>query len=202
MDRVTIHGRSYPFLSGGTTIRITDTALPFLAFLARNFPAEVNKALGHVGWWLRGEMQEAVYRDAPPSGGMWPSLSMIQRLRTLDDLKGAFKSPATHAFGKLVKALGYRRDKRLMMVQVGWLSKASAFRAAILQKGFSTRVTPRMRRFFAAAGAGIPSGRIESPGRDLINPVFTANRREIGRRIERKVGEYLNNTGRKFGRPA
>ncbi|MBC16555.1 MAG: hypothetical protein CL942_05830 [Desulfovibrio sp.] len=204
IDTVTIGDRKYPFYSKatGSMIEIRDGITPYMSYLVQTFPDELNKALGHIGWWMRRRIQDAVYEEDPP-GTNWPELSDIQRLRTLDDIKRErlgkrLRAPATHAFGQLVRAIGYKRDKHLMRVRVGWLSKAAASRAARLQAGFSTPVTPKMKRFFAAAGLPIPSGSIKTEGRELIQPVFDATKGEVMQRIEDKVHGYLFKTEKKF----
>ncbi|WP_018125701.1 hypothetical protein [Desulfovibrio oxyclinae] len=193
--------RTYPFYSshrGGARVAIRDTTAPFMAFLVRTFPSEFNRALGSAGWWLQQEIKNTVYDEDPP-GENWPELSEIQQQRVLDDAKGHFRQPATHAYGQLVKAVGYRRDKRLMRVRVGWLSPAAARRAWSLQRGFSTRVTDKMRRFFGAAGLPIPAeDTIESPPRDLITPVYEGSRDEVFERIEQKISYYLGKSSRAF----
>ncbi len=184
-------------------LEIRDGVTPFLAYCARTFPNEMNKALGHIGWWMRKRIQEAVYKEKP-QGTHWPALSDIQRMRTLDDVKRerlgkSLRAPATHAFGQLVKAVGYKRDKALMRVRIGWLSRAAAAKAAKLQAGFSTPVTLKMKRFFAAAGLGIPEGgSIRTEGRELIRPMFEASQREVMQRIEDKIHSYLFRAERKF----
>jgi len=205
MDTVRIGDRDYPFYSkaSGSMLEIKDGVTPFLAYCARTFPNELNKALGHIGWWMRRKIQDAVYEEDPP-GANWPAISDIQRMRTLDDVKRErlgkqLRAPATHAFGQLVKAIGYKRDKTLMRVRIGWLSKAAAAKAAKLQAGFSTPVTGKMKRFFAAAGLGIPEGgTIRTEGRELIRPMFETSRQEVMERIEMKIEGYLFRTERKF----
>ena len=191
---------SHPGLS--TSIKIDDTATPFLSYLARTFPEELNKALGALGWMLKNEIQDSIYGANPP-GASWPPLSDIQTYRVLDDVKREkmgkkLRAPATNPFGALVRAVGYRRDKHAMKVQIGWLSASAASWALKLQKGFSTEVTPQMRRFFAASGLGIPKGgTIETPGRDLIGPIFEHMHPQFGPFLERKVGEYLRGAAKR-----
>jgi hypothetical protein len=209
LDTVNIKGRNYSFSDAktGTMVTVQDGVTPFLTYLAKSFPKEFTKALGSVGWWLRKRIQDAAYEENPPHTN-WPPLSDIQRLRTLDDVKRerlgkSLRTPATHAFGALVKAVGYKRDKTLMRVRVGWLSSSAASKAAKLQAGFSTQVTGKMKRFFAASGLGIPKGAtIETKGRELIRPVFEDSREEIGRRIETKISEYLGRSESRFGKAA
>jgi hypothetical protein len=203
-----IRMRNYEFFTkNGSMVTVKDGVTPFMAYLAKTFPKEFTKALGSVGWWLRKRIQEAAYSENPPHAH-WPALSDIQQLRTLDDLKRErlgkkLRDPATHAFGALVKAVGYKRDKALMRVRVGFLSQDAAAKAARLQAGFSTKVTDKTRRFFAAAGLGIPKGEtIETEGRALIQPVFEASKKEIGVRIETKISEYLGRSERRYSRAA
>ena len=172
--------------------------------LADTFPGEFNRALRHIGWWLRKEMQDAVYRGGPASA-RWPRLSQIHAMRTIDDAKaeqgrGKRKPPATHPFGRLVHAIGYRHDRAGMSVRIGWLSRSAAQQAQKIQKGERIRVTDRMRRFFWAAGVPLSSHTREmvAPARNLIGPVYQEKRFEIQKRIEERI--LLNLQKRPSGR--
>ncbi len=183
-DTVNIKGRSRPFFEAG--VEIKDESAPYLNHLAKTFPHELNRALRHIGWWMRKEMQDAVYRGGPASA-RWPRLSQIHASRTIDDAKGRFKAPATHPYGRLIRALGYRHDAAAMSVRIGWLSRAAAQQAEKLQQGERVQVTEKMRRFFWAAGVPLTTSTINVPARPLIEPMFFEKRREIHARIEKRV---------------
>lgn len=210
-DRVTINSltgtsglqrkaRSFEFFDGGGTfVRINDTAEPYLSYLARRFPSEVNRALRHVGWWLRKELQDAVYQGGP-DGHPWANLSSPHVRRVFDDLKGFPRSPRTNPFGLLVRAIGYKHEAGNMRVRVGWLSRSAATRGGELQRGFTKTVTPKMRRFYWAAGVPLKkeTREIRVPARDLFTTMFFLKRREINERIERRVLELLRKSNQRF----
>ncbi len=196
--KVTSKGRTYNFYGNGTAIRINDNAGPYLRHLANTLPNEFNRALRHVGWWSREELQQAVYQGGP-RGHRWPPLSGVHQQRQLQDLKSKrYREPATHPFGRLVRAIGYKHEKNLMKVRVGWLSRSAAEAASKVQSGQTIRVTPKMRRFFWAAGVPLTSDYINIPARELMEPFFRNRRGDIHERIERRVGYYLRKQEKKF----
>lgn len=196
---VNIHNRNYGFFDagGGTIVRIEDNVEPYLTHLARTFPDEFNRALRHVGWWCRQELQNAIYQGGP-EGHHWPELSEVQKYRKIDELKGRTRPPAVHPFGKLVKAIGYKHEQSLMRVRVGWLSSAAAQLGAQVQRGDTTKVTPRMRRFFWAAGIPLGKDYIRIPARELFKPFFVARERDIHTRIETRIFLYLKKAKAKY----
>ena len=196
---VNIKGRDYRFYaSGGTLFKINDTATPYLAMLVRTFPVEVNKALGSLGWTLRTKMREAM--RAGGVGGGWPKHAGIGRLnQKVGDRARSTRAanPHTGLFGHLYMAIGYRRDKANMRVQIGFLSKRSANLAARLQEGFETPITEKMRRLYSLRGLKLSAkGSIKTPARPLVAPVYQAVQGQIGPFIEAKLLEYLNRSRR------
>lgn len=95
--------------------------------------------------------------------------------------------------GSLTQAVGYEH-KQFLRVGVGWLSPSSAKLGYWFQAGKKTTVSPRMRRFFAAAGVPLSKGKaiVESPPRPVFSPVFARHGREIPRRFEERIWHYLN----------
>ena len=192
---VEINGRKYPIFSDGTIgtmVRINDEAQPYLAYLARTLPGEFYRALRHVGWWLRKEIQDAIYHGGPRSR-RWPALSDIQELRVLDDLKGRPRPPRTHPFGNLVRAIAYKHEPEKQRVRVGWLSRAAAIRGAELQEGFKDVLTPKVRSFFWAAGLPLSKDKtfLRTPARPLFGPIFFEKQKESRERIEKKFLSFL-----------
>ena len=193
LDMVTIKGRKYPFIDVGTMIRINDEAQPYLAHLARTFPNEFNRALRHVGWWLHRELKEACYKGGSP-GQHWPELSLVQKGRWFEYASGRrnIRSLTPWAFGRLVYAIGYKHEPEKQRVRIGWLSKSAARRAAELQQGFETKITPKMRRFWWALDAPLSKKTtLRTPARPLIEPMFKAKEHEIKERIEKRILGYL-----------
>ncbi|MFZ5586141.1 MAG: hypothetical protein ACOZHQ_09450 [Thermodesulfobacteriota bacterium] len=208
-DTVNIGGREYPFIAfggaGGSMLTVNDTAAPYLAHLAKTFPGEFSRALRHVGWWLRQELKDAAYKGGV-AGVNWPPLTTLHKLRVLDrakaeDMGGRMRRGLTPwHFGHIAKAIGYKYEPGVPRVRIGWLSRSSARLGAMVQAGFSTPVTPKMRRFFWAVGARPPAGNvIASPARPLVFPMFLATRGEVLHRIELRVYEYLTKGRTMFG---
>jgi len=193
VDSVRIKGRRYRFYGNDTFVRIRDEAHPWLQHMAREFPSELNRALRHVGWWARKELRSAIF-EGGVAGSSWPPLSDVQQMRRIDDLKGRLRNPRTHPFGSLVRAIGYKHEPAIMRVRVGWLSRSAAAQGAKLQKGFTTQITPKMRRFFWAADIPLSGSKavFRTPARPLFDPFFMANRRKIYARIESRILYYLN----------
>lgn len=193
---VNIKGRDYRFYaSGGTLFRINDNTTPYMAMLVRTFPAEVNKALGSLGWYLRDKVREAIRAEGP--GGGWAKHAGIGKIHIRGDRAWRTRAANPHSglFGHLYMAVGYRRDKANMRVQIGFLSKRSAGLAAKLQEGFSTPVTDKMRRLYSLHGIKLRAkGTITTPARPLIAPVYQEVQGEIVPYIEGKILDYIHRT--------
>ncbi|MBU1040139.1 MAG: hypothetical protein KKF77_03445 [Proteobacteria bacterium] len=193
---VNIKGRDYRFYaSGGTLFEINDAVAPYMAMLARNFPGEVNKALGSLGYHLRKTMREAM--RAGGVGGSWPKHAGIKRLnRKIGDRAWRTRSANPHdgLFGHLYMAIGYRRNQANMRVQIGFLSRRSSHLAEKLQSGFETPITAKMRRLYSVRGLKLSKKRaVVTPARPLVGPVFQLTRHTYEPFIEARVLKYLNN---------
>lgn len=195
-------GRRYPFLNGGPQgqpvhLSIDDGGGRYLRRLASQFPREFAKAIKSAGWALRKDLQDDIYKGGPGEA-RWSPLSGPHAGRVFDDAKGIQRVPRTHPMGQLVRAIGYRYDRSSQSVRVGWLSHSAAKRGAELQRGFRTRVTKKMRRFFWAIGVPIAKGTtmIETPGRDLFDTVMRHREKAIQRYIENKVHDLVRGSGR------
>lgn len=193
---VNIKGRDYRFLSsGGTLFQINDSVAPYMAMLAKNFPAEVTSALGSLGYHLRKTMRAAM--RAGGVGGSWPAHSGIKRLsRKIGDRAWRTRSANPHdgMFGHLYMAIGYRRDKSNMRVQIGFLSRQSSALAEKLQSGFETAITAKMRRLYSVRGLKLSKKRaVVTPARPLVRPVYQMTKHTYEPFIEARVLKYLNN---------
>jgi hypothetical protein len=172
----------------GTMIKIDDKASPWLADLAKRFPAEFNRAIRHVGWWLMKELKDAAAEGGPP-GHKWPALSEAHKYRKFDDLKYKLARPALQHFGRLAKGIGYKHEPDQQRVRVGWLSSSLAWWGNRLQEGFDTPVTPKVRRFSWAAGVHPKKStiRYRVPARPLFAPIFRQHRPTIQQKIEDRI---------------
>lgn len=182
--------------NSSTMIRIDDEAGPWLAYAARAHPKAVNSALASAGWKLRKELQDSIYRGKAGST-RWPRLSDVHRYGKIDDLKERRRQPRTWAYGRLVKAVAYHRDKQMMRVRVGWLSKSAARLGTILQSGEKTgeMITEKERGLFHAAGVHMKKGRkrIDVPPRPLMQPVWDDKKAEMLRFIEKRIWKKIAN---------
>ena len=203
----TASGRNRPFFAGsggGTMLVVNDEAAPYLAWLARTFPNEFNKALRRLGGRLRKTIRAGMESEAP-GGSAYPPLSEISRYRLLDDYRnrrnaktGGFRGPRSlrergKAYGKLIQAVGYRHEPELMRVQIGWLSASAASRARQLQAGFRTSLTSKMRRFFALAGIFLKADKpaLDTPARPVIEAAWKAENAALTGQIESFISELL-----------
>lgn len=172
----------------GTMIKIDDQTSPWLADLAKRFPSEFNRALRHVGWWLRTELKDAAAAGGP-RGHRWPALSDAQKYRRFDDLKYKLAQPAVQHFGRLAKGIGYKHEPDKQRVRVGWLGPTLASWGNRLQEGFETPVTSKLRRFSWAAGVhpkkSTTSYRV--PPRPLFAPIFRQHNATIQKKIEDRI---------------
>jgi hypothetical protein len=184
----------------GSPVRISidDGGGRYLRHLAEIFPKEFARAIKSAGWALRKDLQEDIYRGGPGEA-RWMPLSGPHAGKVFDDAKPVKPNvPRTHPMGQLVRAIGYRYDAASQSVRVGWLSHSAAKRGAELQRGFRTRVTKKMRRFFWAIGVPLAKGTtmIETPERPLFDVVLRHRERAIQRYIENKVHDSVRKSNR------
>lgn len=192
----TSRGKAYPVVldktAFGTRFKVTDSSVPMLAALLREFPNDLNRALGSVGYWVRAVIRGALNHEGRPYAD-WPPVEEISFSRR--DKAGGWSMADNpfqgQPFGALVQAVGYLREKAKFQVSIGWLSKAAARLGGMLQAGFRTRVTHLMRRRFIRAGYRLGKSEIVSPARPLIRPVYSAVEPRIGARIEARIQKYL-----------
>lgn len=194
----TSRGKAYPVVldktAFGTRFKVTDSSVPMLAALLREFPNDLNRALGSVGYWLRAVIRGALNHGGRPYAS-WrerAGISIPHGRRKGDEARSGVNSTPDQPFGALVQAVGYLREKAKFQVSIGWLSKAAARLGGMLQAGFRTRVTHRMRRKFIKSGYSLGAKpEIETPARPLIRPVYNAMLPRIGPRIEARIQKYL-----------
>ena len=194
---MTQSGRRYPFHDGPMHIRmdVADGGGAYLRHLADTWPKEFARALKSAGFQLRKSLQDDIYAGGPKEQ-RWSPLSGMQALGVVDDAKGRHRVPRTHPMGRLVRAVGYRYNQNTQSVRVGWLSHQAAKMGGILQPGFDTQVTPRMRRFLWAIGVPVAKAALRTPPRDLFDTVIRHREREIHNYVERRVHEFVRRSGR------
>lgn len=192
--------RRYGFYDGGGSLFIiNDGITPYMAMLARTFPKELTRALGSIGYETKRELQAIMKAGSGPAGTAWKPLSesvwlQFSRYEGRQKKLGLSergKMGTGALFGKLTRAVGYKREKDLMRVRIGFLSLSAAKLMMNLQQGFQTDVSSALRRKFntgALQGAG---DEIKTPARPLIAPHYRNIEGGLARRIEDKISGYL-----------
>lgn len=77
----------YALMQGGTHVKLYDGSTPFLERLAKDYPREFRRSLGRIGWWLRGEVQDAMRTGGLSAGERWPERSLIARFAPFERMR-------------------------------------------------------------------------------------------------------------------
>lgn len=177
-------------------INIIDTATPHFRRLQQDAPNEFRRAMKSAGWWLRERVKEGIQAQAP-AGQPWESMSAVtthQRLRHKGQRKKKY-SP----LGRLKQANAYKWYGDSMRVKVGWISRSAESLGLKHERGHETRVTPRMRRFYWAAG--VPLSRetrtLKIPKRTTFDPIYRRYGPEVPRYLDSKVRGFLADSERR-----
>jgi len=176
-----------------TCFAYNDNAGPYLKYMLEKKPELINTALASLGWFLRKEMVR--YME---SGSNWKPLSEIQEKRTFtinSSLSGRsaryiYSEGLGKFYGRLGRAIRYKRNKRKMSLKIGFLNSSASRIAALLQKGNKTKVTPKMRRLFFASGYIPPKDYVILPPRDMVTPVYERYKFDFNTYIEKKLMHY------------
>jgi hypothetical protein len=200
--------------SGQTIVRILDGATPYLAEMSRKFPAIMDRAIRHGGWWLQGTIKTEFaggryFKGKGASSPGWSRYHVLDFYRGKNNRRGVGKFSHFGAKnrrkrgtiynvghwnpigGNLIHAVGYSHKKQ-MQVQIGWLSASSAKLGYQFQKGGTTKVTRKTRGLFAAAGILQPKGdTLRQPARPVFDPAFSLHRSELCQIIEARFAAKL-----------
>jgi hypothetical protein len=171
-------------------IKIVNTATPFFERIAHESPREFRRALKSAGWWLRGEIKSGI-RASAPGGQPYTHFSSITTERLLR--KKGQRKRVHRPMGRLYSATIYRYYGDSMRVIVGWVTR-SAERVGLKQEhGHTTEITPRMRRFFWAAGIPLSKHKktLAIPKRPTIDPEYQAKAPKVPGYMARKIDEYF-----------
>jgi len=169
--------------------------------LARHFPKwadrAINSALSSEGYRVLGILKSA-FPGGPP-GHSWEKLHPYtmrlrkgyrnrQRKKTPKALTGTQRQK--NPLSKFKGGLRYQVDKESKEISVGFVNASASFQRLLGKQaeGYSVPVTRQMQKLFFALGLPLAAGtdRLEVPGRDLINPVFHAEKEHIAQNLERK----------------
>nr|WP_321513141.1 hypothetical protein [uncultured Pseudodesulfovibrio sp.] len=77
-------------MTNDTYVKIFDGNEPFLEELSKKFPREFKRSLSRVGWWLRGEVQDAMRSGGRSAGQLWPERSLLARFDPFSRMRGDF----------------------------------------------------------------------------------------------------------------
>lgn len=192
-------------ISMQTDVKIIDTATPFFRHVAKTLPNEFDRALKSTGWWLREEIKAGI-RTGAPGGQPYKAYSDVTSSRALDSMRGRGKTKSGKRYraprklksghrpmGRLYSATRYKYYGDSRRVVIGWLSQSAEKLGTLHEKGGKVRITPKMRRFYWAAGIPLSKGKafIDIPARPTIGPEYQENARKVPGYIEDKVLGYI-----------
>ena len=151
-------------------ITITDTATPYLNFIAETKPDWMRKALKSTGWMMQKEIKQGI-RSGAPGGRKYPNFMAPARRAAFESAFGAklrkayqsggraereaWGSKSRNALldmgisartigysplGKLSNAVGYQYDKGKQSVRVGWLSNSAKRLVNVSRKDTPSRL--------------------------------------------------------------
>lgn len=184
----------------GVRLDVLDGGGEYLWHLAREFPAEFNRALKSIGYQLRVKMLTAL-RQGGSRSARWAKISGVKE-QADQGVKGGERLRRTRSrsfYGQLGRAGGqagkspiaYVVSKADSTVKVGWMSFQSRKLAAKIQEGFDIPVTTKMRKHFFASGLGLDKTSINVPGRPLVQPVWDDDGKDLLRKFELRIHAYV-----------
>lgn len=173
--------------------------------LAEQYPGlakrAVRSALKSEGYRLKDELQQNI-RPGGPDSADWPPLSNYyekmargKRRRYKRRQIGRFSPDAMHPSAKVPmlkirSGIRYKVDPDMDLVSIGFVDmRPKALRLlSMLQEGFTTPVTEKMRRWFFALGLPISPAtkELKSPPRPLVGPVFSEQKDRIAKNLPKK----------------
>ena len=181
-----------------TGVTIIDRAGPYMELLARTMPAEFNRAIRHIGFWLRGQIKAGM-RTGAPGGIPWKETSRVTRI--MRRVRGSRQY--TRPGGRLAQLVRYKHDKSGMAVHIGWIDKRVSRLAYSFQEGGEQRATHKQRRLYYALGTDfgylLLGKTIKTPARQAIGPVYNLHRAEIPVRMEQRIQQYMAQSNARAG---
>lgn len=186
-------------------ITITDTATPYLEFIAKTKPDWTRKAMKSVGWMMQKEIKAGIKSGSP--GGHKYANFMPPTMRA--QFEAAFGAKVRRAYqdggkahkettvgytplGKMFRAVGYQYDARSQSVKVGWLSSSAKRLGEQIEGGYTKQITEPMRRTLFAGGFQLAKGKtsFRIKPRKTFGPMKTALQPKLVPYLESKIGEY------------
>lgn len=146
--------------------------------MIKEVPKAMHSGLRKIGYVGHLFMKRDARRGGPP-GENWPDRSLVTRqFPTWGSMRWASprNEPARRMYGGLVQAIGYyRHPMPRMKVEFGFLGSAAYREATRLQRGFTVRMTPKMRKLFLIRHFKAPRGDLKIPPRNLVAPSYSAH---------------------------
>lgn len=173
----------------------------------------VASAMKSEGWRIR-DLVKAAIRAGGVDGHKWeklnPHTGVLARAKKgsvknykmgwkgekgskkrVQQYKDVMLSTKSAPLSKLAGAVRYDYDANDQMVSIGFIQSGGVSQSMIKlagmhAKGFSTRVTPKMRKMLFALGFPVKASTtsLESPARPVIEPIFRQEKGDIMRNIE------------------
>ena len=194
----------------------------------RHSDRAINSALASEGYRMKGILQQAIAQGGVY--GEWPKLNphtgVLSRRRSkagptqtiknyrmvwkgtkgnkkrVRQYKQVITSTRENPLLKFRGGIRYQVDKDLNLLAVGFVNaRIRLIRMAQEHaEGFSTAITPKMRKMFFAMGFPVKKGRkfVTSPQRPLVRPVFRREKDNLQTNIKSKylanLHRYMNGT--------
>lgn len=176
-------------------LEFKDEASPFLEMLVKNNPKWQIDALKSAAW-LTSRVIKREMKTKAPGGKQWAPMSLTgKKRRALEIITGGKVASRYTLYGRLVQAIGY--EGRLAAIEgavpVGWLSWQSQQLGEKLQEGFTTDVTPKVRKLYAAAGLKISKHKVAlvTPARPVLDPMKNKLAYVATKQFEKKILSYM-----------
>ena len=199
---------SYPHGHANRVLEVHGDVGFFLRRWADMYPDFMDRSIRHVAWRTQMQMKMEMLAERP-GGVKFPSLSRVQRYRLLGEKRGGrrvFGPIPAHGLaynmnwgdwppgGRIAQSIRYSWRKGTMRAEIGWLSAKSQKLGVLFQAGQKTRVTPKMRRLFAAAGLVLSKGKseIEQPPRPVVAPFYQHRKNWMTQLLVERMRHHIN----------
>jgi len=161
----------------------------------------INSALASEGFRLKGLIQQAIDSGGPENAS-WKKLHPYTELVRKRKRRTYKRTPKlSTGMGPSAKApllqfkggVRYVLDKDEKLLSVGFVNPKPGLlkMLGMHASGWTTTVTRKMQKKFFAMGLPIATGKIRTPGRPLIEPVWEAEQDNMAENLERKFFENM-----------
>ena len=175
---------SYPHGHANRVLEVHGDVGFFLRRWADMYPDFMDRSIRHVAWRTQMQMKMEMLAERP-GGVKFPPLSRVQRYMNWGDWPPG---------GRIAQSIRYSWRKGTMRAEIGWLSAKSQKLGVLFQAGQKTRVTPKMRRLFAAAGLVLSKGKseIEQPPRPVVAPFYQHRKNWMTQLLVERMRHHIN----------